>query len=153
MSIILQWGHQAFFAIETKMRTKRLTDKKCEVIYTGAALFFNDKPQQPQSGALEQASNQSESVRKWLSKATGKQVSVQPVLSLPGWWVNDADSKKGKVWVFNHKKMYRLAEPSSTRLSKSDIEAISYQVSQHCIRDDIKPKVFERGENSLFNTA
>ncbi len=140
-------GPSGIFSVETKLRTKREKRKnhhvRSEVSYNGKALRFSDDPAREYSQALQQASSEARAVTQWLSKATGRRIQAQPILALPGWWVNDADSKNGDVWVFNHKMLYRLAEHTQTRLNKSEIEAISYQISQRCTRDDIKPNIFE----------
>ena len=148
-------GRAGVFVVETKLRTKRSTTNRKEhsykVRFDGKALYFPDRPKVPCVSALEQASNEAKSVGNWLTQATGEPVTTQPVLALPGWWINGTN-KQGLVWVFNHKQLVYLppADPHRQVLSEARIQAIAYQLQTRCARDDLQPQVLKTDTDSAF---
>ena len=65
-----------------------------------------------------------------LSKATGERVTVQPIVALPGWFVD----RKGKsdVKVLNGKEVPSFIATEPATLSDKTIQQISYQLEQRC---------------------
>jgi hypothetical protein len=83
-------GPTGVFAVETKGRTKPLRDGKAEyrVEQHGDRLIF---PGWTETQPLRQALRNAEWLAKWLSSSTGEAVEVQPVLALPGWFIERKD--------------------------------------------------------------
>ncbi len=82
-------GQTGAFVIETKTRRKRKTGlkegrKAHEVIFDGGKLLW---PTGDDRGALAQAERNAKWVAEWLQKMLGREISVLPMLALPGWWV------------------------------------------------------------------
>jgi hypothetical protein len=82
-------GPAGVFAIETKTRRKKANQagdkgKVAKVIFDGKALQF---PEWSDSHGIQQACNQARHLATRLSAATGERVVVEPILVLPGWWV------------------------------------------------------------------
>ena len=80
-------GPAGVFAIETKARSKRTSGdktKEARAEYNGKEIIF---PGFVDRSYLDQARRQAKWLAKWLKSATGEPVSVFPVVSLPGWYV------------------------------------------------------------------
>ena len=65
----------------------------------------------------------------WLSKAVGEAVEVQPVLALPGWFVERTG--RGEVIVVSGRAVKTLVK-GHTVLDAAKIERIAYQLDQRC---------------------
>ena len=102
------------FAVETKSRLKPPVGqgaKGVKVFYDGQKLAF---PGWTETKPLDQARRQADWLEKHLRKETADEVAVQPVLALPGWFVeNTAPIKKGMVRVINPKNSEWLFTKSS----------------------------------------
>lgn len=81
-------GPKGVFAIETKTRRKRHSAgmNRAKVEYNGKELLYPDIP--PETYGLDAAVSRAKELQKWLSSATGETVIVNPILSLPGWYVH-----------------------------------------------------------------
>jgi hypothetical protein len=99
------------FAIETKSRRKlAVGNGSPKVSYDGKSLKFTDWTE---TEPLTQAARQAQWLRGYLQKATGQSYAVQPVLALPGWFVeqtarlgpNDVRviNPKNSGWLFTSK--------------------------------------------------
>ena len=122
---------QGVFAVETKGFTKlREGDAtaNARVVFDGKCLSFpHGKTQEP----VDQAERQARWLGDWLEKATGECVSVQPVLSLPGWYVDRQG--RGKVWVFSGAALKSLLSLSRAELlPESALLRISHQIEGRC---------------------
>ena len=137
-------GPSGVFAIETKTKTKKkeIQGKQThKVMFDGKSLYFPDRPSSAHQAFLEQSRRNAKWVSKWLTKATGHSVSAQPVLVLPGWFVEI--KKPGDVKVLNHNQVQALARVANrSPLDKPEIERIAYQIQQRCQNEKIVPKVF-----------
>lgn len=96
------------FAVETKGFRKQVKGSaraNSTVVFDGQNLRFptysTDKP-------LEQGISQSAWLAKWLMKATGTDVRAQPVLALPGWYIDRTG--QGAVRVSNGPELEYLLE-------------------------------------------
>lgn len=126
-------GKTGVFVIETKGRSKPVEDgdKQFKVRYENNALHF---PNHVETKPLEQTKAAVESVRRWLSEATGFDVPVAGILVLPGWYVELKQrptctyvvSGSALPSVFNQLKVGSL--------EFGQVKAISYQVEQR-VRD------------------
>ena len=97
-------------------------------------------PDWSESSPLEQTRRQAAWVARWLTAATGATVSAQPVLALPGWWIDQTGTSD--VRVINGKRPQHLLSCSrGGRLSAEMVQRIAYQIEQKC--RDVKPE-FQR---------
>jgi len=123
-------GPAGVFAIETKYRTKQPgkageQDHKAE--FDGTKIQF---PSGYDVKAPEQARQNARWLATMLSKATGKQVSVQPIVALPGWWVTLKANSDVKVLSGKQIPGFIAKEPA--QISGQVIQQISYQLEQRC---------------------
>ena len=80
---------------------------------------------------LQQAANNARTISQFLSGATGQSVFVQPILTLPGWWV-DRTVPKSSVWVLNPKEIIGACKDAAPNLTSPAMRAIVYQLERHC---------------------
>lgn len=124
-------GPPGVFAVETKAPSKRGTRDKwaeCEVIYDGERLKF---PSWVTSKPLDQAKAQAAWLSKWLGGAVGEEVKVQPIVTIPGWFIN-RKSPQG-VPVLNPKQIRTyLNGKKDPVLSEGLIKRICHQLEQRC---------------------
>ena len=124
-------GPCGVFAVETKGRAKPTTGNgmaDAQIIYDGESLRF---PKWVETKPLEQAKSQAEWLRKWLSSATGESVGVQPVLSLPGWFVKRT-SPSG-IPVLNPKLFASYVKKArGSAMVQAQINRIVHQLDQRC---------------------
>lgn len=123
-------GPTGVFAVETKARIKRSKDRNAHrLIYDGQKLHFpdyaTDKP-------LEQARAQARWLSDFLSSAVAKPLKVQPVLCIPGWWIER--KKWGDVVVQSAKACDKYFDgPHLQRiLDEQTIGMIGHQLEQRC---------------------
>lgn len=94
-------GPHAVFAVETKSRRKPQHRGKgsARVFYDGTRLKF---PGHTETRPVEQAKAQAVWLRRYLATELGESVPVVTVLSLPGWYVDNAPGTPvPEVWVRN----------------------------------------------------
>ena len=125
-------GPSGIFAVETKAHRK-LKDKKgrkeSRVLFDGKTLqwpggFVDNK-------APEQAVLNAKTLWKWLSEATGDKIWVDPVLVIPGWYVER--KANGGIAVLNEKEIGSfLSSKPSNKMSAEQIQRAVYQLSQKC---------------------
>ncbi len=125
-------GKNGIFAVETKGRSKRdkgksQTQQQARVKYDGKALHF---PNRVETAPIDQAKRQARWASQWLTGATGMQVQVQPVVVLPGWYI-EWPAAKPLVAVLPGKKLdsYFL-KPKQQQLTEQQIQQIAYQIDQ-----------------------
>lgn len=137
-------GPGGVFAVETKARRKPSTKnrrKDARVVYDGSRIRF---PNYTDAGSLEQACRNAKWVSSWLTDSTGMPVRVQPVVALPGWFVEA--KARSKVLVVNPKQnltsiMARPGEYGS--LSKDEIQRITYQIERENRTVEASSKKFD----------
>ncbi len=133
-------GPNGVFAIETKGRHKRKKDSKngskdYQVFVKNNQLQF---PSWTETKPIEQAARQAKWVNQWLSKATGESVTSTPVLVFPGWYVTN--QSKPPFPILNHKQLVKTLptlrpdNSSGQLLDQQQINRITYQVAQRCLR-------------------
>ena len=124
-------ARQGVFAVETKGYSKRgnLTGRPgAQVAFDGRTLGF---PGWTTSEPLDQAERQAKWLASWIAKATALAAPVQPVLALPGWFVEQKGT--GPVEVFNGKQLKDLfRRRTSVDLSPESQQRINYQLEQRC---------------------
>ena len=130
-------GTSGVFAVETKARSKPTSKNRqadATVKFDGECLKF---PKSTDIQCIEQTRRQANWFSGWLSSATGEQVSVRPVLALPGWYVERTSSNG--IAVINPKNFRSIAKPKDgSYLSDQMIKRIVHQLEQKC--RDVEPK-------------
>lgn len=128
------------FAIETKGRAKPRKGRGREdarVVFDGRVLQF---PDWSETAPVEQARRQAAWVAQWLTAATGTTVGAQPILALPGWWIDQTGTSD--VRVINGKRpQHLLSYARGKRLSTELVRRVAYQIEQKC--RSVKPE-FQR---------
>jgi hypothetical protein len=117
-------GPGGVFCFETKTFRKRITADGHRITYDGKALISllgGDVRQ------IEQAERNARTLQKFLADAAAEQVKVQPVLVLPGWFVDRQG--RGDVMVVNHKELPQIL-PQETVLTPEQIQRIAHQLEQ-----------------------
>jgi hypothetical protein len=131
-------GPSGVFAIETKVRSKRLSKKGPG----GAILTYNGKsigfPNSTDTDSLWQAERQSLWLQKWLSEAVGDPVKVWPILTFPGWFVERTSPEGIPVLSPKDIRGFLNAQKKNV-LSDNMLQRISYQLEQKC--RDILPSM------------
>ena len=119
------------YAVETKARRKKEAAGKNahKVTFDGRSLRFADGA--PETRCLDQATQKASRLSDWLSKAVGDSVHVQPVLALPGWFVERQG--RGNVIVISGRAVKTLVRGRAV-LDPAKIERIAHQLDQ-CCRD------------------
>lgn len=85
------------YAVETKARRKRKAPpgkRDHEVTFDGDCLSF---PEGTDATAIQQAKQQADRMRAFLSKAVGETVKVRAILTFPGWFVTTRSKTEMKV--------------------------------------------------------
>jgi hypothetical protein len=141
-------GRNGVFAVETKGRSKpsrRRGSFDASVVYDGRTLRFPDRIS---TDFLDQARRQAEWLSRWLTEVVGELVPVQPVLVIPGWYVERV--RRGDVLVLNGKNDYRFiaSQWTNTTLSTRLIQSVGNIIEQVC--RDVEPMAYKptrkRGE-------
>lgn len=124
------------FAIETKARRKRRAPKGKQshvADFDGKVVRF---PTWTEVEMVDQARMQADRLRNYLTSAVGEPVAVQPILTLPGWFVSTSVplSTGSAVRVLNPRGIAHLAVPSRQHpaLSPTLIQRIVHQLEQKC---------------------
>jgi hypothetical protein len=126
-------GPNGVFAIETKGRSKVESrddgGEGWKVTYDGKRLIF---PSWSEADPLDQAIRQAKWLRDLLRSAVGDAVPVQPVLVLPGWFINRTSGEG--IPVLNGKQLVNYIPKlgSGARLENSLIQRIVHQLDQRC---------------------
>jgi len=123
-------GPAGVFAIETKYRTKqpgKAGEQYHKAEFDGSKIQF---PSGYDVKAPEQARQNARWLANMLSKAAGMQVTVQPIVALPGWYVTLRANSDVKVLSGKQIPGFISGEP--TQLSDQAIQQISYQLEQRC---------------------
>jgi len=133
-------GPEGVYAVETKARQKPTTGSgrsDARVIYDGQKLHF---PDWTETKPLEQAYNGAQWLSKWLNSAVGDPIYVQPVIALPGWFVERTSSNG--VQVINPKQFRSILKSSKDKkLDEKLISRIVHQIDQRC--RDVQPRAGE----------
>lgn len=120
-------GPAGVFAIETKYRTKKRSERGHEATFDGIEIRF---PFYSEKRASWQAKGNARWLADMLSKSTGERVTAQPIVALPGWLVTRKASYDVKV--LSGKEIFKYISKEPARLSAESIKRISYQLDQRC---------------------
>ena len=121
-------GQSGVYSVETKTFKKGKGKTSHIVEYNGQKLIC---PEWQDARPVEQALRNAKHLSMWLGQSVGEPVWVIPILTLPGWWVNQAG--KGDVTVLNSKQIGGFVSGRPSILSAAFIGRISHQVEQRCL--------------------
>lgn len=124
-------AEHAVFVVETRMLRKRGTstqEKEHRVLYNGSELQF---PGFCTSKPLQQTERNARWLEEYLRQKIGVQVPVNPILTLPGWWVRQTG--EGKVTVVNSKQIgYVVVDKAATPLPGALRQSIINLLDDKC---------------------
>ena len=124
-------GPAGVYAVETKARRKPSTGKgqsDAKVIYDGQKLHF---PDWTETKPLEQVRWQAQWLSKWLSSAVGDSIYVQPVIALPGWYVDRISTND--LPVINPEQFQSILKSSKDiKMDEKLLTRIVHQFDQRC---------------------
>lgn len=121
-------GPSGVYAVETKTFKKGRGKSSHIVDYDGQKLIC---PEWQTTKPVEQALRNAKYLSTWLGQSVGEPVWVVPILTLPGWWVNQVS--QGDVIVLNSKQIGGFVSGRPSILSTASIGRISHQVEQKCL--------------------
>lgn len=122
-------GPTGVLAVETKAKQRADRGRGAEdatVEFDGYRLQF---PDESQTAYLEQAANQARWLGGWLREVLGREIPVQPVLALPGWFVDRRGA--GTVSVVNPKEASKLIQ-GPVVLDRKIQERIAFRLERAC---------------------
>ena len=136
------------YAVETKGRSKRIPDEADErdnfrVSYVSGRLEF---PSYIDTKTIPQSVRQAQWLSKWLSSATGFSVKADPLVVLPGWFVEIKDKPKVPVIASGYIDGY-FKRRNGNVLNSEQITRIVHQLDTK-VRDlkpgeIVRPKLIE----------
>ena len=134
-------GPAGVFAVETKGRSKPTTSADgrdaWEVQYDGEVLEF---PGWKEKKPLAQATAIGNWLRDWLSSAVGDRVAVQPLLTLPGWYVKRTTGRGIPVLSGGQIASYFGGLKRDPAMTPEMIQRIAHQLDQRC--RDVEPRAY-----------
>lgn len=126
-------GPQGVFAIETKTRRKgnaRPGFDDHKVYFDGQVLIW---PWGEDNHGLEQAERNALWLAETIRADLGERFHVSPVLTLPGWWVEQKPSRQARLArVTNPKGLAKFLPSGSAVLSDKQIAAIAAKLDARC---------------------
>jgi hypothetical protein len=124
-------GPTGVFAVETKTRRKgkaRPNFEEHKIVFDGQQLVY---PWGEDFHGLNEARDRALWLDQWLAQILGKRVPVQPILTFPGWWVEE--HAVGTVRVTNPKQIAAIVlRPGAPSLTDEQIETLSRQLEGRC---------------------
>lgn len=127
-------GPNGVIAVETKGRSKSInsssSNKQYRVTYENEVLTF---PTWEDTVTVPQAKRQAQWAATWLSSATGISVKVEPVVVIPGWFIESSSRQTVPVIASGYiQKFFQSAKGAV--LSPEQVSQIIYQIDQK-VRD------------------
>jgi hypothetical protein len=126
-------GPQGVFAVETKTRRKgnaRPGFEEHKVYFDGRVLIW---PWGEDNHGLEQAERNAIWLTDTIKADTGERVFVTPILTLPGWWVEQKPGRESRLAkVTNPKTLARFLPAGPAVLNEKQINAIASKLEARC---------------------
>jgi hypothetical protein len=122
-------GSSGVYTVETKTRlkTRRGADSG-EINYNGRHIEF---PEGNDSSPIDQAIRQAAWLHKWLVSAVGEKVNVEPIVTLPGWYINR--TAKNGIAVLNPKMIRDYIKNNKVKpLPEKMVLKIVHQIDRKC---------------------
>lgn len=122
-------SEKGIYVVETKSWSKPSSGESL-IQFDGQTLTKNGFVVEP-SPTL-QAIACSKYLSELLLETTGKKFIVQPVVTFPGWYVEQTSSfSKAQPWVLNPKGLAKFIRNAENRLSSDDANLVAYHLSRH----------------------
>lgn len=124
-------GRRGVFIVETKTWRKPLSKpngEKPKVALKGEVLQI---PGGSNKSAVKQAKNNAKTLAIWLYSAAGERVLVTPLLTFPGWWV-EQKAPRSDIYVMNPEQLFWHCSKEPEKLDDPQIKRICYQLDQKC---------------------
>lgn len=123
-------GPAGVFAVETKYRQKVMGNGKNGAVVRreNGTLRF---PTHVDTTSILQARAQAQWLEEMLTKSVGRCVPVQPVVALPGWFIENGPHD-GTVLVINPKNPEKFFVRRPNLMDNQLIQQVSHQVEQRC---------------------
>lgn len=124
-------GPSGVYAVETKYRSKVAGNgtNGVKVLRDNDRLCFPDN--RIDNKAIPQARAQAKWLSEFLTKSVGKQITVQAMVALPGWYVKPGPHD-GTVLVISPKNPDNFFLSRPAILEDQMIQQVTYQVEQRC---------------------
>lgn len=116
------------FTVETKTISKPVKGKT-EIYFDGENIIINGQVQTDKP--VIQAKAEASWLKEFISKTTGKDIAVRPVIIYPGWYILP-ESKKSDVWILNEKSISRFIDNEVNELDTETIKSITYKLAEFC---------------------
>ena len=109
--------------------------------YNGKEIIFPDFRDR---SYLDQARRQAKWLANWLTSAIGEFVGVSPVVSIPGWFI-EQKAKPGGVYVVNPRQLKNvIRSKSNPYIDPKKIQQINHQLEAKCRDIAIKSKQYDK---------
>ena len=123
-------SHSGVYTIETKTVRKPMTQDENKVIVDHSQNVIRF-PHYDYPIPTRQLETQRDWLAKYLSSAIAEEVAVEPMLALPGWFI-DKRIGRGIAYVFNPVKPHKFFLQNRNVLSPDAIQRIAHQLDQLC---------------------
>ena len=137
-------GPSGIFAIETKTRSKKTSgnnSREARAEYNGKEIIFPDFRDR---SYVDQAQRQAKWLATWLTNAIGENVGVFPVVSIPGWFIEQKTKPDG-IYVLNPKRLrYVICTKSNSPIDSKTIQQINHQLEAKCRDIIIKSQKYDK---------
>lgn len=124
-------GPTGVAVVETKTQDKgsALAGRESHIVtFDGNQLIW---PWGENKDGIQQTIDEAEWLKKWLKKHTDLDVPVKPILTFPGWWVNEKPSEQ--LRVVNLKNLTEVVRGNCERvITAEDIDLICRQLDSLC---------------------
>jgi hypothetical protein len=123
-------GPRGVFLIETKARRRHVVkdaEPTHKVTYDGQGLRFPDRKD---SDTIPQAVRNTDWLTKFLTKRAGEPITVQPLVVLPGWYIETKGNFPVKVMNARYLEGYLRSQPAT--LDPAQVSRIVAALEDKC---------------------
>ncbi len=122
-------GERGIFSIETKTYSKP-SKGKTEIVFSEEGLSIDGYP--ASNKIIIQAKAQENWLKTTITSLTGKDVTVQPIVVFPGWYIkNTKQHKTNDVWVLNPKALSTFINNRPIIYTEDEVKLIANQISRY----------------------
>ena len=122
-------GPRGVFMIETKTLSKP-AHGEAKITFDGEQVLVQGM--KPDRDPIIQARALANWLRDVVSESTGRKVSVRPIVTYPGWYVDPPpEGVRPDVWVLNPKAIPAFIEHEREILPPEDVKLLSYHLSRY----------------------
>jgi hypothetical protein len=122
-------GSKGVFVVETKTFSKPQRGE-ANVSFDGQKLLVDGV--KPDRDPIIQARALASWLRDVLVESTGRKVTVRPIVTFPGWYVNPLPKGvRSDVWVLNTKAIPAFVENEPNALTPEDVKLLSFHLSRY----------------------